>query len=243
MEDMLTLLRKMPDKSSFKWMFNWQDVSDTKNNQEARNLFEKKDQCYLDLLKIDSAINLLAFLRYDYKKILVRTRYLYVDRLKCNDTQIKGTDLDMAFFEPILLCFPTLEFMGRILFSEDVSWSVKKPKTNEILERILKHMGGGYSEHASRLTSFHRHSLSHELRPDGFWTYDLNTEKDYGPPKENDGNFYLNIPHFIDSSLFMLEEICTKLASENKDENKEAMNKFSYYLSQKGQRRLGRGFI
>lgn len=85
---------------------------------------------------------LLAFLRYDYKKILARTRYLYIDRnFDATQGELQGGDLEFGFFEPILLCFPNLEFLGRLRFSSEVAWSPEHPKTREILGKSLESMG------------------------------------------------------------------------------------------------------
>ena len=165
-------------------MDDWERVTKTELDEKAHELYAQKGnkENYCDLKGVairKSKVELLAFLRYDYKKVLIRTRYLYIDRLRRDQLTIKGSDMDYAFFEPILLCFPNLEFIGRINFSDVVNWSPTAPKTGEILHKILEKIGGGYNAYAQNLVNLHRHALSHELRPDGNWKYDLNTEDKY----------------------------------------------------------------
>ncbi len=233
--EMSILLRKKPDPNGgFKWMADWESVPDTPEDASAYQLYRNGAKEYCNLRKVyseQSSILLLAFLRYDYKKVLLRARYLYIDRLRCNDYQIKTTDLDGAYFEPILLCFPTLEFLGRLLFSGGINWSKGHPKTTEILLRVFTQMSDGYREYAEKLVSFHRHALSHELRPDGIWTYDLNTEDKYGFPRsQGGGRLYLNIPHFIDSSLLEIEKLCEQLTGPHAQ---DVMASFSQYISKR----------
>jgi hypothetical protein len=92
-------------------------------------------------------------------------------------------------------------------------------------------MGNGYQKYASELVKWHRHALSHEIRPDNNWRYDLNTEDKYESPKIiNSNQLYLNIPHFIDSCMLEIEKICDKLTGEEKN---EVMNNFSKYISKR----------
>ena len=234
--EMSTLLRKKPDPNGgFKWMVDWENVLDTPEDKEAYGLYQKRDKKYCDFRYVcdkQSTTLLLAFLRYDYKKALLRTRYLYIDRLRCNDYQIRGGDLDMAYFESLLLCFPTLEFLGRLLFSGVINWLPEDPKTKIILLKVLTQMGNGYKEHAERLVLLHRHALAHELRPDGNWIYDLNTEDKYGSPRKSQpgDELHLNIPHFIDSSLLEIEKLCDQLTGP---QAQNMMASFSQYISKR----------
>ena len=242
--DILTYLRKKPDPSSgFKPMTEWADISDTLEDQEARSLYLQARQITLDFDDISnhrSEVKLLTFLRYDYKKVLVRTRYLYLDRiLNPASGKLEGHDLDFAFFEPILLCFPNLEFIGRLNFPDLYNVPTKNGNTNrntsKILQRMLQEIGGGYNDCAKELVDWHRHALSHELRPDGNWTYDLNTEEKYGPPKRPDGmTIYLNIPHFIDSCLLEIEKLCEAIIGPH---TVEVMNKIDEYISKRFHRK------
>ena len=232
---MLTYIRKRPNPSGpFKVIADWDNVLSSALDLEAQKLYEKR-AVEGNLKKIhqnESKIDFFAFLRYDYKKILLRTRYLYLDRIFDQQSQqLKGDDLSFAFFEPILICFPTLEFLGRLTFSDEIEWTPERPNSKKILCQILQQMGDGYAQCAERLVDWHRHALSHELRPGGDWTYDLNTEDKYGPPKWINGSMiYLNIPHFIDSCLLEIENICDHL-TEGGAAN--VMNKFSAYISRR----------
>lgn len=234
MYSMENLLRKKPNPSGgFKWMVDWENVARTPKDDEAFRAYLNGEDKHCNLQYVNnhnSAAMLLTFLRYDYKKTLVRTRYLYIDRIRKNDHQIGGSDLDQAYFEPILLCFPTLEFIGRLLFSQKVEWTHKSSKTKEILRMVFGQMGNGYSDYSKQLVSLHRHALSHELRPDGVWTYDLNTENKYGSPRQEGSMLYLNIAHFIDSSIVQLENVCDALTGDNPE---EIMNGFSVYIEKK----------
>jgi len=236
---MIKMLRKKPNLSNgFRLIHAWDNVQDSNLDKEARELFldNKKDKyCNLELIaEKESKRMLLAFLRYDYKKILVRTRYLYIDRNWDNSSsQLKGGDLDFGFFEPILLCFPNLEFIGRINFPEEYKLedNPNNNNTTEILEKMLKKIGNGYEEHSSDLVTWHRHSLSHELRPEKKWNYDLNTGNKYESPQQQDNNhLYLNVPHFIDVCILEIEKICDELISRNAD---ETMSKFKEYMRKK----------
>ncbi|PIQ86406.1 MAG: hypothetical protein COV74_04930 [Candidatus Omnitrophica bacterium CG11_big_fil_rev_8_21_14_0_20_45_26] len=213
-------------------MVDWSDVSDTTKDKEAHELYMagSKNYCKLpDINKQQSKTGLLAFLRYDYKKTLLRTRYLYLDRIfNEKEKRLNGDDLNYAFFEPILICFPNLEFIGRLNFPH-LYESSKKQNTSKVLKEMLTQMGKGYKDCAEKLVDWHRHALSHELRPDGFWTYDLNTEEKYGSPKWiGDDMMYLNVPHFIDSCLLEIEKFCSRLTDDSQSD--EVMGKFSEYV-------------
>lgn len=230
-------LRRKPDPTvPFKWMDDWARVPETQLDAEACALYvakRKGDYCNLKgVARRQSSKEFLAFLRYDYKKVLILTRYLYIDRLRKDEYTISASDdLDFAFFEPILHCFPCLEFIGRLAFSDDVDWSPEVPKTAIVLRNVLEDMGDGYKDCAANLITFHRHAIAHELRPDGQWKYDLNTEDKYGPPKQIDGGMlYLNIPHFIDASLLEMEKLCDRLSDSRAD---DLMEKLSMYVNRR----------
>jgi hypothetical protein len=230
-------VKKKPNPGErFKWMIEWENVSISPEDEGAYKLYLSGSDEHCNLVRVNqlaSPVKLLAFLRYDCKKVLIRARYLYIDRLRDGNKKIiKSTDLDCAFFEPILLCFSNLEFIGRILFSDEINWSPTKPKTKDILAKVLKQMGSGYETYANLLISFHRYALSHELRPEGIWTYDLNTEDLYGAPRElGRDRIYLNIPHFIDSCILELENLCDQLINTNSQQ--KIMNKFSCYIGKR----------
>ena len=243
MMDMTILLRKKPNPSGhFQWMVDWENISSTAQDNEAHSLYLKGSNKYCDLVHVydsNKPINLLAFLRYDYKKVLVRVRYLYIDRLRNYDITsknvIKPTDLDCAYFEPALLCFPNLEFLGRLQYPELYN---EDKDTWNVLSKILTQMGDGYATYVDKLINWHRNALSHELRPDGNWTDDLNTEGDYGPPKWKDGRLYLNIPHFIDSCLLQIENLCEQLTGSNAQ---DVMAKYSMYISKRFAQKIATG--
>ena len=228
---MSILLRKKPPGTSFSWMVDWGNVSDTPQDAEAYRLYSSgsNEHCNLERIRdLGSPTKLLTFLRYDYKKVLLRARYLYIDRLRFNDTQINGTDLDLAFFEPVLLCFPNLEFLGRLQFPELYG---KSKETKNILTKMLTQMRGGYERYADKLIDWHRNALSHELRPDGTWQVNLNTgEARYCGPEWESDRLCLNVPHFIDSCLLQLEHLCDQLTGSN---TKKVMIKFSQYVSKR----------
>ena len=222
--DIGVYFRKKPNPSgSFQLMEKWDDVPHTKTDDAAKALYDRcegqEHKSYCDLKSIRSKDELLAFLRYDYKKVLLRARYVYIDRLiDPNTMELTGGELDHAYFEPIFLCFPNLEFIGRLLFTGEIEWYVDDPKTGKILRRMLKQMGNGYTAYAEDLVQWHRHALAHEMRPDGKWRYDLNTKEGYNSPKwGDDGKLYLNIPHFMDSCLFKIEEVCEQLTGNGAD--------------------------
>jgi len=227
---------KKPDiHGSFKLMDEWDYVTKSPENDEAVELYNhKKIDCNLkNIARENSKLKLLAFLRYDYKKTLVRTRYLYIDRLWQKETKkIQGGELGKAYFEPILICFPNLEFLGRIRYPD--LYSSENRNTTKILQEILRHMGQGYKIYAKELTEWHRHALSHELRPDGNWIYDLDTEEKYLSPRmSGDQMLYLNIPHFIDSCIFELENICDDLLSPN---DQGILDNFISYMHKKSEK-------
>ncbi len=230
MEDLLKRKPNLQSPLQFQWMSEWDYVTQTDLDSSARELLKKQadERNHTNLEYIaqhNCAKHLLAFLRYDFKKILIRTRFNYIDRLadkknSNNQTRvIEDTDLGNGYFEPILLCFPVLELIGRMRYPCLFNPDKKQFRTSDILELILKDMGNGYKDNAQSLVKFHRHALSHEFRPDGVWRYDLNTEGGYGPPKKLEGKqIYLNIPHFIDSSIMEIEKVCRDLASKKKDD-------------------------
>jgi hypothetical protein len=84
--NMRDYLRKKPDISKrFQLMTEWPDVADTELDSEALSLYDankdKENKPYCNLREISAnkdKASFLAFLRYDYKKVLVRTRYLYL---------------------------------------------------------------------------------------------------------------------------------------------------------------------
>jgi len=232
---MLEYLTKRPDLTKgFRLMKKWNAVTPSKMNRSASVLYTA-NTVLSDLETIHqkaSPFGLLAFLRYDYKKILIRTRFLYIDRIfRRKKGQLSGSDLDYAFFEPILLCFPCLEFLGRISFP-----SLYNPPhsraTNKILTAMLKQMGGGYATHATRLVDWHRNALALEFRPHGKWIYDLNTKNKYGEPSvDANDRIYLNIPHFIDSCINEIEKICDLLIDPH--HSARVMSNFSKYWNKR----------
>ncbi len=229
--EILNYLRKSPNPSDgFKLMKEWNDVSRTPLDIEAQRLY-KNGNVKGFLKDINSSLELLAFLRYDYKKILVRTRYLYIDRIfDERERKLGGDDLVHGFFEPILICFPVVEFIGRLNFP-DLYNGENQPKTTKILNKMLEQMGNGYQQYAKKIVRCHRHALSHGLRPDNNWMYDLNTEDKYGPPRLiNNSQIHINIPHFIDSCILEIEKVCDKLTGKGKN---EVMDNFSKYISKR----------
>jgi hypothetical protein len=131
--EMLNYLRKRPNPTNgFKLMEEWQDIGDADMYQQVQR-GSVKVKSYLKDIK--SAAELLAFLRYDYKKILIRTRYLYIDRIfDKQKRRVSGSDLDHGYFEPILLCFPNLEFIGRLNFPDLYNME----RNSQILHRYLR---------------------------------------------------------------------------------------------------------
>jgi len=228
---MIEYLNKKPNaRESFKLMKDWDNVANSDLNEQAKNMYQNhRVDCDLkNIAKEKSKLKLLAFLRYDYKKVLIRTRYLYIDQIfDIKEKKLKGDDLNFAFFEPILICFPNLEFLGRIKFPH--LYNPPQRDTLGILKEMLNQIGSGYKEYSKDLVKWHRHSLSHELRPSGNWIYDLNTEDKYGPPKKINGSLlYLNIPHFIDTCILEIEKICDGLTEF---QNEVIINNFIEYIS------------
>lgn len=228
---MLSYLQKKPNLRQFQLMKDWDEVLSSPENDYAKVRYVSKAITF-DFNHISrkrAKADLLAFLRYDYKKTLIRTRYLYIDRLFSLEN-FPGGDLDWAFFEPILLCFPCLEFLGRITHADLFMASQKGRNTSGILRSMLEQMGSGYRENAEKLVDWYRHALSHELRPDGVWECNLNTGDKYGAPSLENGKLCLNIPHFIDSCIVEVEKICDALASSD---GEIIMNNFDAYLQKR----------
>ena len=230
-------LRRRPDTTGpFKFMDDWARVPDSELDQEAFKLYSRGATAYTDLPGVaqrGSKSEFLAFLRYDYKKILIRTRFLYVDRPLKPEQRNANDDIDLAYFEPVLLCFPCLEFVGRLAFSDNIQWSYKKKdfQTYRVLKDMLQAMERGYQEHAHNLVDFHRNAVSHELRPDDIWSYTLKTETEYQPPTQaNNGALLLDIPHFIDSTLMEIEKLCDRLTGTGAD---EVITKLRLYVSKR----------
>lgn len=214
-------LRSKPYPSKgFKLMSEWESIQSSSLDFSAFELFKSglsKEPLSDKILRNKSKEHLLAYLRYDFKKIMIRTRYLYVDRLF---DKKKGILCDppegFGFFEPINNVFSFLEGLGGIRYPND--YLHKEPQRKySILRKMLKRLGGGYKKYHQTLKDFHRNALAHELRPRKNWVYDYNTENKYLSPWVDSSSTHIDIPHFLDSTILELENICDDLCSKNGD--------------------------
>jgi hypothetical protein len=212
----VNFLQKKPNLSNgFKLMTDWDSVSSSTLDSKALELFKKglnRNPLCKEILKEKSKEYLLSYLRYDFKKMIIRTRYLYVDK----NFNIERRLLDdppegFGFFEPISIVFSFLEGLGGIRYPNDY---LHKNRKYTILRKMIKRLGLGYRKYYKVFVDHHRNGLAHELRPRKKWVYDHNTEDKYLPPwKDNNGLIHIDIPHFIDSVVIELENVCDDLCS------------------------------
>jgi hypothetical protein len=222
-----TYLRKKPKLSYFSSMDKWINVNNNIDNSFLKTCGRKPDNYAYELFRTnrinpnapcfleESAYKILyflAYLRYDVKKILVRSRYLYIDKnLNSSIRDLLQIPMEgFGFFEPALTCFSILDYLGKISFS---TATIQSSEVKSSLYLILETMGGGYKYYASMLYDLHRNGLSHGLRPKGKdWGYTYNTRDGFKAPFEDNNNkLMINIPHLIDSSITQLESICDEL--------------------------------
>jgi hypothetical protein len=196
-------------------MSEWDEIFLDDPEQAAFHLFELKQ----NVPDIESFENFntnkhaISYLRYDLKKVLIRTRKLYIDDNLNSKYKINIPYVGCGFFEPLLICFSfrdTIGTIGTFMFK------------NHDLRNTLNSLGNGYKSYSSELESLYRNGITHQLRPHGNFFLDLNTESEYLPPYiTSDDILKLNIIHFLDSLVIQLEVLISKLKK-----NGEALTQF-----------------
>jgi len=213
--ELAEMLQRKPDITvGFQPITMWKKIELDNFEKEALDIFQKKEN-QPDTPKIKnnkSRSHLISYLRYDFKKILVRTRMLYLDNndfnLENNFYVLKNQDpIGYGYFEPLANCFICAETIGHF----------KNYKGNSI-QLLLEDMGDGYKKYAKVMEDFFRNGLAHHFRPYAPFFIDLNTETEYKSPFILDGMLKINIPHFLDSLILALEKLISKL----KDVSSEA---------------------
>jgi hypothetical protein len=205
---LIKLLRSKPDLSiGFKPMSEWGEVTLDDYEKDAITIFENKQNVpdIENIKNFNTNAHAISYLRYDLKKILIRTRQFYLDNFLNSENKINVPFVGCGFFEYSLICFSFADTMGTFIFE------------NHELRNILKSLGQGYETYSSELESLYRNGVTHQLRPHGNFFVDLNTEQEYLSPYITHGDILkLNVNHFLDSLVVRLEALINDL--KNKEE-------------------------
>lgn len=226
------LLQLRPDMvRGFRLIGDWDRIPMSKGEQEAYQIFSA-NQNSPDAPQIRQGLNpiyLISYLRYDFKKIMIRTRQLYVDNNMGPDSRLILPEIGCGFFEPLLICLSCTETLGEFRYDNDDKESA--------LVQGLTSLGSGYDDHAEDLRSYYRNGLAHEFRPHGGFHIDLNTEDEYRAPYRTQFRgtevIKIDIPHFIDALVVSLEEYISSLQSP---ENGNLVSRYVGYLNRREQR-------
>lgn len=204
------MLRLKPNMSEgFRPISKWDKIVIDQLEREALQIF-LKGQNQPDNPEIKnnkSRAHVISYLRYDFKKILMRMRSFYLDN---NEFEMKNSFyilkieplIGYGFFEPLANCFICAESMGHF-----------KNYSDDSIEKLLADLDDGYKIYAKVLADFFRNGLVHRFRPYGAFNIDLNTEGLYTAPCMLKGCLKINVPHFIDSLIFELENLISELKS------------------------------
>jgi hypothetical protein len=103
------------------------------------------------------------FLRQDFLKALVRTRYLYVEA----PPPIYGP----GFFEPVVLCFCWIDFLGALYLGTGTSQ--KNERGVAFLDCVVAKINPAYAAVSAELLAVYRNGMVHAYAPAG--QFDLRT--------------------------------------------------------------------
>lgn len=225
-EDKLFIL-KPRSLIKFHSMKEWKEIQFNGIEQEAYDIFLKRINSpeNTEITKENNPVYLISYLRYDFKKILLRLRKIYIDdNLKTNNILVPPA-IGCAFFEALLLCLCSSETFGSFKYNQE-----KKDVLFEALHNDIP----DYSLHAKMLVKYFRNGLAHNLRPYGGFHINFNTRTLYKPPhifKFNKSNVLrINIQHFIDSIIIALENYILDLQGTNS--NRLVLN-YNRFLKQR----------
>jgi hypothetical protein len=203
---LIKLLRSKPDfKKGFLPLLNWEEIIFDKLEQEAFEIAEQKRNVP-DIEKIDefnTNVQAISYFRYDLKKVLIRTRKLYIDDYLSSENKIIVPYVGCGFFEPLLICFSFTDSIGTYQFE------------NHQIRNTLNELKEGYGKYSSEFELLYRNGITHQLRPHGPFFIDLNTETEYRSPYiTSDNSLYINVVHFLDSLVIHLENFISSLKTE-----------------------------
>jgi hypothetical protein len=166
---------------------------------------------------------LAAYLRYDFKKVLIRTRQVYIDNHFVAGEDMAPPLIGFGFYEPLLLGLCYAETLGQYWYPE-----------RNALSQILTNLGSGYGPYARKLRNYFRNGLAHHFRPFGEFFIDLNTSIEYSPPSrikigENE-IVKIDIPHFLDSLAVETERALSRLGG---DGHRDWVERYLRYLERR----------
>ena len=189
---------------------NWKQVVKDNVDQQALKISQLKQNQpdNSEILTNKSIPHVISYLRYDLKKIPIRTRLKYVDDICDNEGKnVIASDIEVGFFEPLLICFSLCECLGYLM-------GFKKSNARE---KMLEKLDGGYKNYSHELNKVYRNGLTHELRPHGNFKVLIDIGAGYRSPYEDQNTVVVNISHFIDSIIDKLESFIDILKSDKKD--------------------------
>jgi len=202
----------------------WKKTKWDSIEKQAYQIFEEGDNSpeHIEIINNNNPAYLISYIRYDFKKILIRLRQVYIDDNLIERNILKAPPTGCPFFESLLLCLCCTEAMGQFKYNTN-----KHKPLLKVLENDLPN----YEMHAEIIEKYFRNGLAHTLRPYGKFHVNFNTKTLYRPPHifkiKHTNVLRINIPHFIDTLIIALEKYVNDLKSYN---SKNLMVSYKRYL-------------